>query len=164
MGMSLGLLALVLSASALWADPPFHEVILESYSEPNWATGFWEGDAVIWIDGVKSEGTILYWAEGESNKNGWHGTEIKVYDFGPLGWFELSGTAKTTFAYVSPEHRWHRYGSRVTITDGTGVFEEAHGVFHFVGYTNWILTSLPPDAYAFEGAQAIVVGIQSPGP
>ena len=160
-GASLGVLIVALCASVLWAEPPVTEVILESYSEPNWATGFWEGPATIWIDGIKYEGEIVFSGEGETKKNNYHGTEVKVYDFGDLGTFEVSGTNKTTFAYVSPEHRWHRYTSHVQITDGTGVFAEAHGVFLFVGYTDWLLNPAgPPDAYAFEGTQANIVGIQ----
>ena len=160
-GVSLGVLTVALWASVLWAEPPVREVILESFSEPNWATGNWEGPATIWIDGIKYEGDIVYSGDGEAKKNGWHGTEIKVYNFGDLGTLELSGTAKTSFAYVSPEHRWHRYTSHVQITDGTGAFAEAHGVFQFVGYTDWLLYPAgPPDAYAFEGAQANIVGIQ----
>ena len=166
LSVSLGLLAVTLCTSVSWAEPPVCEVILESVSTPNWATGFWEGPATIWIDGIKHQGSILYAAEGETKKNSWHGTEIKVYDFGALGRLDLEGTAKTFFAYVSPEHRWHRYSSHARITGGTGAFEEAHGVFHFVGYTDWVINPPPnpPEAYAFEGTRAKIVGIQQDGP
>jgi hypothetical protein len=157
----LGILAVILYAPVLWAEPPVSEVILESYSEPNWATGLWEGPATIWIDGIKYEGEIIFSGDGHQNINSYHGTEVKVYDFGGLGMLEVSGTNKTTFAYVSPEHRWHRYTSHVQITNGTGAFANAHGVFQFVGYTDWLLNPAgPPDAYAFEGTQAKIVGIE----
>ena len=159
-GVSLGLLAVVLCGSALWAEPPFHEVVLESYSSPTGPV-FWEGPAIIRIDGVKYLGTIVYSGEGVTNDNGWHGTEVKVYTFPGLGLLEVSGTAKTMFAYVSPEHRWHRYTSHVRITHGEGAFENAHGRFHFVGYTDWDLTWVEPPQ-AFEGTQARIHGIQLP--
>jgi len=155
---SLTLLAVVLCVPSLWADPPVREVILESDSGPA-PSGFWEGPAIIWIDGIKYSGEIFYTAEGTMNQNGWHGTEVKVYDFGALGTLELSGRAKTIFAYVSPEHRWHRYSSNVRITGGTGAFAEAQGVFQFVGYTDWDLTGTRPP-HAFEGTHSKIVGIQ----
>lgn len=172
-GTSLSLLALVLYASVLWAEPPLHEVHLESYSTPNWTTGLWEGDGTVYIDGVKYEGTFLHSADGESNKNGWHGTETQVFDVPGLGTIELAGTTKTVFAYVSPMyagkgHRWHRYTSHLQITGGTGAFAAAQGEFHFGGFTEWFLdfTVTPPNppmtAQAFEGAQAKVIGIQMP--
>ena len=158
--VGIGLLALVLSAPALWAEPPVSDVILESDSWPTPA-GFWEGPATIWIDGVKYSGQVIAAADGKSNHNqdSWHGTEVKVYDFGALGALEVSGTARTVFAYVSPEHRWHRYYSNVRITGGTGVFAAAKGTFKFVGYTDWDLTwvLLP---HAFEGTQSKIHGIE----
>jgi hypothetical protein len=159
-GVTLGLLALVLCGSALRAEPPFSEVILESYSSPTGPV-YWEGPAIIWIDGDKYLGTIVYSGEGEINNNSWHGTEVKVYSFPGLGLLEVSGTAKTVFAYVSPEHRWHRYSSHVQITYGEGVFEKARGTFNFVGYTDWDLTFANPPL-AFEGTRAKVRGIQLP--
>jgi hypothetical protein len=160
--LTLGVLVVGLCASVSWAEPPVRQVILESYSSPNWATGFWEGPATIWIDGIKYEGDIVYIGEGKTKKNSWHGTEIKVYDFGALGRLDVEGTAKTSYAYFSPEHRWHRYSSHARITGGTGAFEKAQGVFQFVGYTDWLINPPPnpPDAYAFEGTRAKIVGIQ----
>lgn len=161
-GVSFGLLAVALWPSVAWAAPPVHEVILESDSWPM-DPEFWAGPAIIWIDGTKYAGSILYTGVGKMNENSWHGTEVKVYDFGALGILELEGTAKTSFAYVSPEHRWHRYTSHAKIVGGTGAFEQARGVFQFVGYTDWDLTgSRPP--HAFEGTQASIVGIQVNGP
>jgi len=160
------LLTLTLSTSVSWAEQPFHEVTLESTSSPNWSTGFWEGPAIIYIDGIKYEGDVVYTGDGDSNKNIWQGTEFKVYSFGDLGTMELSGTAKTIFAYVAPgdEHRWHRYSSHSQITGGTGAFAAAQGVFQFVGYTDWhVYPAGPPDAYAFEGTQAKIIGIQMNG-
>ena len=157
-GASLGLLAVVLCAPALWAEPPVSEVILESDSWPA-PSGFWEGPAIIWVDGVKYSGQIYYSAEGKMNQNSWHGTELKVYDFGVLGTLEVSGSARTVFAYVSPEHRWHRYSSNVRITGGTGAFAMATGTFKFVGYTDWDLTGAQPP-HAFEGTHSKIVGIQ----
>ena len=157
-GVSLALLALVLCASVSWADPPVSEVILESDSWPA-ASGFWEGPAIIWIDGVRYTGEIFYTAEGKMNKNGWRGTEVKVYDFGALGTLELSGSARTRFSYVSPDHRWHRYSSNARVTGGTGAFTEAQGVFQFVGYTDWDLSGVRPP-HAFEGTNSKIVGIQ----
>jgi hypothetical protein len=159
--VSLGILALAFCLSASGGKSPISEVILESES---WQTpeGTWVGPAIIWVDGVKYEGTILYNAEGKMNKNNWHGTETHWYDFGDLGTFGLSGTAKTSFDYVTPEHRWHYYTSHVSITDGTGAFEEAHGVFQIGGYTDWHMPPFPPDGYAWSGATAMIVGIQLP--
>ena len=159
-GVSLGFLALVLCGSAAWADPPFHEVVLESFSSPT-GPEFWEGPAIIWIDGVKYTGTAIYSSEGEMHANSWSGTEVGVYDFPGLGLFEISGSARTVFAYISPEHRWHRYTSHLRITYGEGAFENAHGRFHFVGYTDWDLTWVNPPK-AFVGSQARIHGIQLP--
>jgi len=156
--VSLALLAVVMHAPALWAAPPLSQVILESDSWPA-PSGFWEGPAIIWIDGIKYSGTVYVAAEGEMTKNSWHGTEVKVYDFGALGILEVSGSARTVFAYISPEHRWHRYTSNVRITDGTGAFATARGTFKFVGYTDWDLTGAQPP-HAFEGTRSKIVGIQ----
>jgi hypothetical protein len=161
-GASLGLLVVALCASASWAEPRAQEVILESSSSWDFdPTHPWTGPAIIWIDGDRYVGTISYAGEGRSNWNGWHGTEIHRYNFPGLGELELSGTAKTTFAYVTDEHRWHRYTSHVRITGGTGAFAEAHGVFQFVGYTDWLLPPyhLPPSNFAFSGGKGMIVGI-----
>ena len=95
--VGLALLAVVMHAPALWAAPPLSQVILESDSWPA-PSGFWEGPAIIWIDGVKYSGMVYAASEGEMNKNSWHGTEVKVYDFGALGILEVSGSARTVFA------------------------------------------------------------------
>jgi hypothetical protein len=156
---SLGLLAVILGSPALWAGPPA-QVILESDSWPSGPPPApWVGPAIIWIDGIKYEGTAEFVSEGESNKTGWHGTELQRYDFGDLGTLELSGTAKTTYAYISPEHRWHQYTSHMNITGGTGAFAEAQGVFQFVGYTDWDPNFLRPP-HAFIATDAKIVGIQ----
>ena len=162
-GVSLGLLAVALCVPALWAKPPVQKVILESDSTWDWNDEHpWTGPAIIWIDGVRYEGEISYSGEGKMNWNGWHGTEIHVYDFPGLGTLELEGTAKTTFAFVTDEHRWHRYTSHAQITGGTGAFEEAHGVFQFVGYTDWLLPPYygPPLNFAFSGGKGMIAGIQ----
>ena len=94
--VSFGILALAFCLSASGGKSPVSEVILESWSVPDpWPAETWSGEAIIWIDGVKYEGTFLYNAEGKMNKNNWHGTETHWYDFGDLGTFGLSGTAKT---------------------------------------------------------------------
>lgn len=161
-GVSLGLLAVALGASVSWAKSPAREVILESYSSPT-PSGFWEGPAIMWIGEVKYDGWIFYAGEGRMNANGWHGTEIHVYDFGDLGTLEISGTAKTSFAYVSPDHRWHYYTSHLRVTGGTGAFSDAHGVFQFGGNTDWHVIS-PVLPFAFAGGQGVIVGIELNGP
>ena len=161
--VSLGVLAAILCTPVLWAEPPAQEVTLESDSTWDWVDGNpWMGPAIIWIDGVRYEGTIAYSGDGKQNWNGWHGTETHIYNFPDLGELELSGIAKTTFAYVTEEHRWHRYTSHAKITGGTGAFAEAHGVFQFVGYTDWFLPPyyLPPLNFAFVGGKGMIVGIQ----
>lgn len=161
--LGLGLLAVALCSPALGAEPPVQEVILESESTWDFVEEHpWTGPAIIWIDGVRYEGTISYTGEGTMNWNGWHGTEYHDYYFPDLGWLYLSGTAKTYFAYVTEEHRWHRYSSNVKIVGGTGVFAEAHGVFHLVGYTDWLLPPYywPPEAFAFCGGTGMVIGIE----
>jgi hypothetical protein len=161
--VSLGLVTLMLCTPALWAGPPAQEVILESDSTWDFDDANpWTGPAIIWIDGVRYQGEIFYHGEGKMNFNGWHGTEYHDYFFPDLGWLYLSGTAKTSFAFVTPEHRWHRYSSHVKIVGGTGAFAEAHGVFQLVGYTNWLLPPyyLPPEAFAFTGGKGMIVGIE----
>ena len=161
-----GLLAVVLCSPVLWAGSPAQEVILESDSWWDFVEEHvWTGPAIIWIDGDRYEGEIFYRGEGKMNWNGWHGTEHHDYYFPDLAggsWLYLSGTAKTSFAYVTPEHRWHRYSSHVKIIGGTGAFAEAHGVFQLVGYTDWLLPPyhLPPSAFAFTGGTGMIVGIQ----
>lgn len=158
-----GLLAVILCAPGLWAEPPVQEVMLESDSTWDFVDEHpWTGPAIIWIDGVRYEGTISYTGEGRMNWNGWHGTETHVYDFPELGELVLSGIARTHFAFVTDEHRWHRYSSHVKIVGGTGAFAEAHGVFQLVGYTDWLLPPyhLPPSAFAFTGGKGMIVGIQ----
>jgi hypothetical protein len=161
--LGFGLLALVLCAPVLWAGSPAQEVILESSSTWDFVQEHvWTGPAIIWIEGVRYEGEIFYHGEGKTNWNGWHGTEYHDYYFPDLGWLYLSGTGQTFFAFVTPEHRWHRYSSHVKITGGTGVFTEAHGVFQLVGYTNWLLPPyhLPPEAFAFTGGTGMIGGIE----
>jgi hypothetical protein len=161
--LGLGLLAAVLYSSVLWAESPAQPVILESNSTWDFVDEHpWTGPAIIWIDGVRYEGEIFYRGEGKMNWNGWHGTEYHDYYFPDLGWLYLSGTAKTSFAFVTEEHRWHRYSSHVKITGGTGAFAEAHGVFQLVGYTDWLLPPyyLPPEAFAFTGGNGMIVGIE----
>ena len=161
--VSVGLLAVILCSPVVWAGSPAQEVILESDSMWDFDDEHpWTGPAVIWIDGVRYEGTITYTGEGKMNWNGWHGTETHIYDFPDLGELVLSGTAKTYFAFVTDEHRWHRYTSHAQITSGTGAFAGAHGVFKFVGYTDWLLPPyhLPPEAFAFTGGDGMIVGIQ----
>ena len=155
------LLALALSSPALWADPPALEVTLESGSTWDFVDSHpWTGPAIIWIDGDRFEGTISYTGEGTMNRNGWHGTETHVYDFPGLGELVLSGTAKTYFAYVTEEHRWHRYSAHVMIVNGTGAFADASGVFQLVGYTDWLLPPYhPPSAFAFVGGTGMIIGI-----
>ncbi len=155
---SLGILALAFCLSASTGEPPV-EVILESESEP--APGGWVGPATIWLEGVKYEGTVLYTHVARTmNDNSWHGVETQIFDFGDLGTLTVSGTAMTTFDYVSPEHRWHHYTSHAKITGGTGAFEEAQGVFQFGGYTDWQLVT--GAGYGWGGAKAVIVGIQLP--
>lgn len=157
-GVSLALLALAWAVPESRAESASRKVILESKSSPIDQV-FWVGPALIWIDGVKYEGTLLYSGDGRMNKNSWHGTETHVYDFPALGTLELSGTAKTQFSYVAPDHRWHYYTSRLQITGGTGAFSEAHGVFRFGGNTEWHIPP-PPAPYAFAGGKGTIVGIQ----
>jgi hypothetical protein len=159
---SIGLLVVMLCSPVLWADLPAQEVLLEYDSTPDFVTGEWTGPAIIWIDGVRYEGTVIAICVGSSNANGWHGRETLVFDFPDLGELVFSGVAQTTFAYVTPEHRWHSYASHTRITDGTGVFADAHGVFQFVGYTDWLLPPyyVPPQALAFGGGEGMVIGIQ----
>ena len=157
------LLMAVMCVPLLWAGSPAQEVILESSSTWDFDDKHpWIGPAIIWIDGVRYEGDFIYTGEGKTNFNGWHGTEYHEYFFPDLGWLYLEGTAITHFAFVTPEHRWHRYSAHVQITGGTGAFAEAHGVFQFVGYTNWLLPPyhMPPEASAFAGGTGRIVGIQ----
>lgn len=162
--VSFGILTLAFCLSASGGKSPVSEVILESWSVPDPPPAeTWSGEAIIWIDGEKYTGTILYMGEERTmNDNSWHGFETQQFDFGDLGTLEVSGTAMTTFDYVSPEHRWHYYTSHVKITNGTGAFAKAHGVFQFGGYTDWHFPPFPPDGYAWCGATAMIVGIQLP--
>ena len=161
--MSFGVLALTICLSALAGEPPV-EVILESWSVPDPEPAeTWSGEATIWLDGIKYEGTVLYMHERRTmNDNSWHGVETQIFDFGDLGTLTVSGTARTKFDYVSPEHRWHYYTSHTKISDGTGAFAEAQGVFQFQGYTDWHFPPFPPDGYGWGGATAMIVGIQLP--
>lgn len=154
-----GVLALAFCLSVLAGEPPVSEVILESDSWPT--PDGWAGPAIIWVDGVKYTGTALVVAEGKMNKNNWYGTETHWYDFDELGTFELSGTAKTSFDHVTPQHRWHYYTSHASITDGTGAFAEAHGVFQIGGYTDWHIPP-PPAPHAWCGGKGMIVGIELP--
>jgi hypothetical protein len=155
-----GVLALAICLTALAGEPPV-EVILESTSWP--VDGYWEGPATIWLDGDKYEGTVLYMHDARTtNDNSWHGVETQIFDFGDLGTLTVSGTAMTTFDYISPNHRWHHYTSHARITDGTGAFAEAQGVFQFGGYTDWHFPPFPPDGIGWGGARAMIVGIQLP--
>jgi hypothetical protein len=157
-----GILGLAICLSALAGEPPV-EVILESTSWPVEGEDYWAGPATIWLDGVKYEGTVLYMHERRTmNDNSWHGVETQQFDFGDLGTLEVSGTAMTTFDYVSPNHRWHHYTSHAKISDGTGAFAEAQGVFQFGGYTDWHFPPFPPAGIGWGGATAKIVGIQLP--
>ena len=162
--VSLGVLALAFCLSASQGQAPVSEVILEALSSPG--PEGWEGPATIWVDGEKGEGTVLYLHEARTtNENGWHGVETQLFDFGDLGTLTVSGTAMTTFNYISPEHRWHHYTSHAKITEGTGAFAEAQGVFQFEGFTDWEVdpeTGMPTSGYGWGGAKAKIVGIQSP--
>ena len=157
------LLVAAVFAPLLWAGSPAQKVTLESSSTWDFDDANpWIGTAIIWIDGVRYVGEFFYTGEGTTNFNGWHGTEYHEYFFPDLGWLYLEGTATTKFAFVTPEHRWHRYSAHVQITGGTGAFAEAHGVFQFVGYTNWLLPPyyIPPEASAFAGGTGTIVGIE----
>ena len=101
---SLTLLAVVLCVPSLWADPPVREVILESDSGPA-PSGFWEGPAIIWIDGIKYSGEIFYTAEGTMNQNGWHGTEVKGQDHIRV---RLARTPLAPLLLKRENHRWNR--------------------------------------------------------
>ena len=154
------LLALTTMVANSWAEPPGRKVVFESYSSPT-SEGTWEGPATIWIDGTKYPGGVTYYHEQIAmNDNSWHGFETQVLDFGELGMLEISGASKTAFSHVTPEHRWHLYNSSAKITVGTGAFENAHGVFQSIGYTDWFFPT--STVTGFGGGEGMIIGIDVP--
>jgi len=164
--VTFGIVALAICLSAFAGEPAVSEVILESISRPVEGQDYWEGPATIWLDGVRHDGTVLYMHEGGTmDDNRWYGVETQTFDFGDLGTLTVSGTAVTTFDYVSPNHRWHHYTSHAKITSGTGAFAQANGMLLFAGYTDWETdpeTGVPVSGSGWGGAMAKIVGIQLP--
>jgi len=162
--VTFGVVALAICLSAFADEAPVNEVILESISRPVEGQDYWEGPATIWLDGVRYDGTVLYTHEGGTmDDNRWYGVETQNFDFGDLGTLTVSGTAVTTFDYVSPNHRWHHYTSHTKITSGTGAFAQADGMLLFAGYTDWEVdpeTGFPVSGSGWGGAMAKIVGIQ----
>ena len=112
--------------------------------------------------GLKYAGSVTYYHDQTAfNDNSWHGFETQVLNFGELGTLESSGPAKTSFQHVTPDHRWHLYSVSSKITLGTGAFENAHGVFQSIGYTDWLFPEPPnpPIVTAFGGGKGMIIGI-----
>ncbi len=151
-----GIFALVVCVSALPGQTPPEApgsaalLIAESTNVPEG----WVGPATLWIDGVEWSGTgTVGHTEGVIGDFTWHGTEIQSYDFGQLGTFQLSAISRTTFDVVESGYRWHTYTATGRITEGTGAFADAQGIFDLNGYTRWFTdgSALPSAWYSGPG-------------
>jgi hypothetical protein len=135
----ISLATLAFAALGLAQKQPLHHVVtFEVFcdkdfpaTDPNWY-----GVVTLGIDGQKYEGTVVWQhVKGHAYEDCWYGCGKGFYDFGDLGTMEIWERAKITFDDVTETHRKHGYSGIDMITDGTGAFERAMGVFYFTGYT-----------------------------
>lgn len=158
-----GLIVLAMAAgtSVAVAESPVQEVTLLAV-HPQGPLDLFNIPSTIWIGGNEYQGTCAWIpVSGHETKKAGHGFADVYYDFPGLGSLQLWERYKSTHvAYEEyPDGGYHQsnvYSAIEVIIEGTGAFENAHGVFQIEGTTQWWFT--PPTTLEF-GAEFLCSGM-----